>query len=141
MSERYDDEALKFIETRKRIAQMRRAEAIKKRNITVATAVALVLVVIIIAIAAFSCSSGSSTPETTTAEPTTVAETTTKAPESTTVEESTEPETTTTAEDAEYSPGKTMYVIEDNARLRAKADEESEVMRLPYRHCYRKLQH
>ena len=130
MSERYDDEALKFIETRKRIAQMRRAEAIKKRNMTVAVAVALVVVVIIIAIAAVSCSGGGSTPETTTAETTTVKETTTAAETTTASATTTAPETTTNAEDAEYGPGKSMYVIEDNARLRAEANENSEVIDL-----------
>ena len=40
MANRYDDETMKFIETRKRVAHMRREEAKRKRNIMIAIIVA-----------------------------------------------------------------------------------------------------
>ena len=123
MSERYDDEALKFIETRKRVAQMRRAEAIKKRNMTVAAIVGVVLVVILFSVIAVSCGNGnSSTVETTTAKATT------KKAETTTVEETTEEESTTSEEDGELMPGKTMYINDDGINLRKEANTTSGII-------------
>ena len=46
MANRYDDETMKFIETRKRVAHMRREEARRKRNIMIAIIAAVVFAVV-----------------------------------------------------------------------------------------------
>ena len=118
MANRYDDETMKFIETRKRVAHMRREEAKRKRNIMIAIIAAVVIVVAIIVIAATSCSCGGSKDEPTTAAPTTKVE-------ETTVEETTEEETTV---EGELSEGSKAYVTEEGVRLRAEASTDSDIV-------------
>ena len=117
MANRYDDETMKFIETRKRVAHMRREEARRKRNIMIAIIAAVVILVVVIAIAATSCSCGDSKEEATTVAPTTV--------EETTVEETTEEETT---EEGEFSEGSKAYVTEEGVRLRSEASTDSDIV-------------
>ena len=118
MANRYDDETMKFIETRKRVAHMRREEAKRKRNIMIAIIAAVVLVVLIVVIAVASCGGcGSKKEEPTTVAPTTVAETT---------EEETTEEETTEAED--FAEGSKAYVNDDGVNLREEASTDSEVL-------------
>lgn len=116
MANRYDDETMKFIETRKRVAHMRREEARRKRNIMIAIIAAVVILVAVIVIAATSCSCGDSKEEATTVETTTV--------EETTVEETTEEETTV----EEFGEGSKAYVTEEGVRLRAEASTDSDIV-------------
>ena len=116
MANRYDDETMKFIETRKRVAHMRREEARRKRNIMIAIIAAVVILAVIIVIAATSCSCGDSKEEATTVAPTTV--------EETTVEETTEEETTV----EEFGEGSKAYVTEEGVRLRAEASTDSDIV-------------
>ena len=116
MANRYDDETMKFIETRKRVAHMRREEAKRKRNIMIAIIAAVVVLVVVIVIAATSCSCGSDKEEATTVAPTTA--------EETTVEETTEEETTA----EEFGEGSKAYVTEEGVRLRAEASTDSDIV-------------
>lgn len=117
MANRYDDETMKFIETRKRVAHMRREEAKRKRNIMIAIIAAVVILAVVIVIAATSCGCGSTKEEETTVAPTTV--------EETTEEETTEEEETTVEEFAE---GTKAYVTEEGVRLRAEASTDSDIV-------------
>ncbi|MCR5430815.1 MAG: SH3 domain-containing protein [Eubacterium sp.] len=117
MANRYDDETMQFIETRKRIASMKRAKARRNRNIAIAIVAAVVILVAIIALAATSCNCGSSKDEETTVATTTV--------EETTVEETTEEEETTVEDFAE---GSKAYVTEEGVRLRAEASTDSDIV-------------
>ena len=114
---RYDDETMKFIETRKRVAHMRREEARRKRNIMIAIISAVLILAVIIVIAAVSCGCGSSKEEATTVAPTTV--------EETTVEETTVEETTV---DGEFSEGSKAYVTEEGVHLRSEASTDSDIV-------------
>ncbi len=117
MANRYDDETMKFIETRKRVAHMRREEARRKRNIMIAIIAAVVLVVLIVVIAvAAGCGCGKGE------EPTTAPATTA---EETTVEETTEEEETS-AED--FAEGTKAYINEEGVNLREEASTDSEVV-------------
>ena len=88
MPQTYDEETRKLLETRKRRAEIKRAQQIKKRNTMIAAIGAIVLVLLLIIIISVSCSSGKkeakqpvSEVQTTSAA---VIETTTPVPETTT---------------------------------------------------------
>ena len=99
MPETRDEEIKRIVENRRRNAEIKRAEQIKKRNMTLAGIAGVVILLILIIIIGVSCSSkkGNKSAKETTAEATTVEVTTVV--ETTTVEEtvpSSETETTTT---------------------------------------------
>lgn len=89
MPETRDEEIKRIVENRRRNAEIKRAEQIKKRNITLAGIAGVVILLILIIIIGVSCSSkkGNKSAKETTAEATTVEVTTVV--ETTTVEETT----------------------------------------------------
>ena len=92
MPETRDEEIKRIVENRRRNAEIKRAEQIKKRNMTLAGIAGVVILLILIIIIGVSCSSkkGNKSAKETTAEATTV--------EATTVEVTTVVETTTVEE-------------------------------------------
>lgn len=94
MPETRDEEIKRIVENRRRNAEIKRAEQIKKRNMTLAGIAGVVILLILIIIIGVSCSSkkGNKSAKETTAEATTVEVTTvevTTVVETTTVEETT----------------------------------------------------
>ena len=89
MPETRDEEIKRIVENRRRNAEIKRAEQIKKRNLTLAGIAGVVILLILIIIIGVSCSSkkGNKSAKETTAEATTVEVTTVV--ETTTVEETT----------------------------------------------------
>ena len=89
MPETRDEEIKRIVENRRRNAEIKRAEQIKKRNMTLAGIAGVVILIILIIIIGVSCSSkkGNKSAKETTAEATTVEVTTVV--ETTTVEETT----------------------------------------------------
>lgn len=90
MPETRDEEIKRIVENRRRNAEIKRAEQIKKRNMTLAGIAGVVILLILIIIIGVSCSSkkGNKSAKETTAEATTVEVTTVV--ETTTVEETTD---------------------------------------------------
>lgn len=143
MPETRDEEIKRIVENRRRNAEIKRAEQIKKRNMTLAGIAGVVILLILIIIIGVSCSSkkGNKSAKETTAEATTVevttvvetttveettnkknaaAETTVKAVETTKTENQTE--SATTGDNASAS---TSMYTNDGVNLRSEASTDS----------------
>ena len=106
----YDEETRKLLENRKRKAELRRAQQIKKRNTMLMGFGGIVVVLLLIIVICISCSSGKSKEEEQTTQP-----------QSTTVAE----ETTTEAETT--SAATTMYTT-DTLNLRQEPNTDAEII-------------
>jgi len=133
MPETRDEEIKRIVENRRRNAEIKRAEQIKKRNMTLAGIAGVVILLILIIIIGVSCSSkkGNKSAKETTAEATTVevttvvetttvAETTVKAVETTKTEN--QSESATTGDNASAS---TSMYTNDGVNLRSEASTDS----------------